>query len=151
MSKRQVGIAVFILPLAGAFLSCLAGDSEDTEEFYGQCAKDMGWLDNYTRGKEILLELSRLSPEQQKNADIAAYRGEQVAFAGGSALSGPTNDLVTQRGFYLRVVTPHGRDLRPHSVMWTVLVRGKVLRVLPQNKIIVIEVLRKDWHVLDTW
>jgi len=34
--------------------------------------------------------------------------------------------------------------------MWDVLVRGKVLQVLPKNKIIVIEVNEEDFQVLSS-
>ncbi len=148
--NRQVGIGVFVFTVVAAFLPCLAGDREDAEKVYRQYAEGKGWLDNYNKGKEILLKLSHLGPEQQKKYDIAAYRGEQVVFVGGSAPPGATNDLVTEGGFYLRVVNPGGRDLRPPSAAWTVLVRGEVLQVLPQNKIIVIKVLRNDWDVIMT-
>jgi hypothetical protein len=58
--------------------------------------------------------------------------------------------LVTEHGFYLRVVNKEGKDLRPHSVWWEVLVCGKILQVLPENKIIVIEVDESGWLVLQT-
>jgi hypothetical protein len=150
--NSQVGIAVFVFIFVAPFFACLAGDSEDIERLYRKyrpVAEGKGWLDNYKRGHEILLELSRLSPEQQKKVDIAKYRGERIAVVGGSAPPGATNDLVTDGGFYLRVVNPKGKDLRPPSP-GTILIRGTILQVLPMNKIIVIKVSNKDWEVLMT-
>ena len=63
---------------------------------------------------------------------------------------GATNDILTTDGYYLRIVTKGGKDLRPKSVWWEALVCGKVLQVLPENKIIVLEVAEKDWIVGDT-
>jgi hypothetical protein len=73
-----------------------------------------------------------------------------VAFVGGGAPPGGTNDLITEGGFYLRVVNKQGKDLRPHSVWWEVMVCGEILQVLPENKLIVLEVDEKDWVVLQT-
>jgi len=79
---------------------------------------------------------------------ISDYRGERVAFAGGAA--GALNDLITENGIFLRVVNPEGKDLRPHSVLWEVMICGKILNIYPKNKILVIEVMEKDWQVLQT-
>jgi hypothetical protein len=113
-------------------------------------AEQHGWLRNYERGVEILRSLSALDRESAKRIEISAYRGERVAFAGGAAPPGGTNDLVTEGGFYLRVVNKGGKDLRPLAVSWEVLVFGEVLQVLPQNRIIVIEVNDEDWIILQT-
>jgi len=148
--KCQVGIGVFVFTVVAPFFACLAGDREDIDRRYKQYrpfAEGKGWLDSYKRGHEILLELSRLSPEQHEKVDIAKYRGERIAVVGGSAPPGATNDLVTDGGFYLRVVNPKGKDLRPPSP-GSVLIRGTILQVLPKNKIIVIKVSNKDWEVL---
>ncbi len=152
MSGRnsQVGIAFFVFTAVAPFFTCLAGDTEDMEKSYKeyrQVAKGKGWLASYNRGHEILSELLRLSPEQQKKMDIAAYRGERIAVVGGSAPPGATNDLVTDGGFYLRVVNPKGKDLHPPSP-GNVMIRGTIMQVFPQNKIIIIKVSNKDWDIL---
>jgi hypothetical protein len=54
----------------------------------------------------------------------------------------PSNDLITEGGFYLRVVNKNGKDLRPMAIWWEAFICGEV--------IIVIEVNEKDWIVLDT-
>jgi len=92
-----------------------------------------------------------LNSEELARLEISAYRGEKVAFVGSTAPPGGTNDLVTDDGYYLRLVTPTGKDLRPQATLWEVMVCGKILQVLPENKIIVIEVTEKDWKVLATW
>ncbi len=122
----------------------------DDENRYMEIAKDQGWLESYKKGVEIRQKLAALRPQDQEKADIAIYRGERVAFVGGGAPPGSTNDLMTSGGFYLRVVNKEGKDLRPQSVVWEVLVCGNILQVLPANKIIVIEVAEKDWIVLAT-
>jgi len=129
-------------------LASVAGDTDDVGKLYSKFVEEKGWLGDYKRGKEIISSLSHLSAEELKKIDIARYCGENVAFVGRGA--GATNDLVTEEGFYLRVVNPKGKDLRPHSVSWGVLVHGRVLQVLAQNKIILIEVRDKDWIVLIT-
>lgn len=113
-------------------------------------AKSFGWKTNLERGGEILKVLTALSAGEAKRLNIAAYGDERVAFSGGTAPPGGTNDLVTEKGYYLRVVNPAGKDLRPHAVWWPVIVCGKIQRVLLQNKIIVIEVDEKDWKVIET-
>ncbi|MFO0808266.1 MAG: hypothetical protein U0746_06560 [Gemmataceae bacterium] len=57
---------------------------------------------------------------------------------------------MTPDGFYLRIVTKDATDLRPIAVRWSVLLCGEVQQVLPENKIIVVEVNPSDWFVLDT-
>ena len=99
----------------------------------------------------MITELSGLSSEEIAEYDVAAFRGQKVAFYAGAARPGGTNDLVTELGFYIRVVNPQNADLRPHSVVWAVLVVGEVQQVLPHNKLIVLEVKTQDWQVLETW
>jgi len=67
-----------------------------------------------------------------------------------ASVPGATHDVLTPDGFYLRILNKESQDLRPTSVWWTVLCRGEVLQVLPEHKLIVIEVSTKDWIVLDT-
>jgi hypothetical protein len=117
---------------------------------YAELLEKEGWQKSYKRGAEILQELSALSPERRKKLDTAAYRGERVTFVGGGAPPGGTNDLITEAGFYLRVVNNQGKDLRPQAAWWAVLLCGEILQVLPENKIIVLEVDEKDWLVLET-
>jgi hypothetical protein len=133
--------------------SCSIGaDTEDQETKRSKLAEERGSGENYIRGKEVLRHLSSLSREEQQKMDIGLHRGERVAFVGSTAPPGATNDLMTKLGFYLRVVNRGGRDLRPHSaVCWEALVCGEVLQVLPENKLIVIEVRDEDWITLETW
>jgi hypothetical protein len=133
-------------------LGSLAGcrPTQDLRTNAEKFAAHHGWLKNYRRGIEIVQKLSALSPEQRKNFDASTYRYERVAFVGGGAPPGVTNDVLTPEGYYLRVVTKSGKDLRPQNVWWEVLVCGKVLQVLPENKIIVLEVDEEDWIVGDT-
>jgi hypothetical protein len=102
------------------------------------------------RGQEIVGTLSALNPKQADEFDVTSFGKEIVEFVGGGAPPGATNDLLIEGGYYLRVVNPQNKDLRPHSVLWEVHVRGKILHVFPKNKIIVIEVQEKDWNVLQT-
>jgi hypothetical protein len=68
------------------------------------------------------------------------YRGEQVAFAGATAPPG-TEDLLTEGGFYLRVLYPKGKEPAPRNYIWhEIMVRGTILRVYPANSLIVIQV-----------
>ena len=73
-----------------------------------------------------------------------------MAFVGGVAPPGGSNDLLTSGGVYLRIVTHGNKDLRPQAVWWEVIVRGEIQQVLLENKIIVIEVAEKDWTILQT-
>jgi hypothetical protein len=132
--------------------SLRAADSSNAPSPYEDLAKRYGWSTNVSRGKEIVQKLAALSPEELQKVDITAYRGERVAFVGGVAPPGGSNDLVTGDGFYLRVVNKSGKgkDLRPHSAWWEVMICGKILQVLPQNRIIVIEVDEKDWKIIQT-
>ena len=127
-----------------------AGGREEPNR-YAKLLESHGWLENYKRGAKILQELSALDPNGREKLGIAAYRRERVAFVGGGAPPGGTNDVITESGFYLRVVNKKGVDLRPQSTLWEVLVCGEIWQVLPENRIIVLEVDEKDWIVLQTW
>lgn len=111
-----------------------------------------GWLDNFNNGQAILQSLSDLNGQQMKDFDIATHRGKMVAFVAAAAPPGATNDLVVEGGYYLRVVNADGKDWRPHAAAWTVLVNGTILQVLPENKIVVVQVEKPEhWVVLDTF
>ncbi len=111
-------------------------------------AETRGWLTELKRGRAILQELSALSGAKLENTPIAAYGGQRVAFIGTGMWE---HDLFTVKGFYLRLLTPAGRDLRPQTGMWyEVLVRGRILGVLAKNRIIVIEVNENDWQLVQT-
>jgi len=109
-----------------------------------------GWSADFKCGADMLRVLSALSAVEKRKLDGSAFRGKRVAFCGAGAPPGATNDLVTREGFYLRILNEQSKDLRPTAAAWTVLVCGKVLQVLPENNIIVIEVSAKDWIVLET-
>jgi hypothetical protein len=129
-------------------LGCARTARED--KGYLVVVEEHGWSDDFKRGEDIVRSLSTLSAEQKSNFDVAAFRGMHVAFGGVGAPPGATNDILTPDGFYLRIVNKQSKDLRPTSAWWTVLCHGEVLQVLPENKIIVIEVHPSDWIVLDT-
>ncbi len=103
-------------------------------------AVSRGWLADYTRGREIIHELSAVSPERREKLWTDKYRGEKVAFVGATAPPG-TEDLLTEGGFYLRVLYPEGKEPAPRSYAWhEVMVRGTILRVYPANSLIVMQV-----------
>lgn len=128
------------------------GTSPVTEEakVKEEVAKARAWFPYLNRGREIANEIARLTPEKLPEVKVSAYRGERVAFMGVTALPGASNDLLTKDGLYLRVVNPAGKDLRPRSLWWEVMVCGKILQVLPRNKVIVIEVKEEDWQIVQT-
>jgi hypothetical protein len=149
MSKNIVTAALVLGFIVGCYPTDHTSPREEQKPFM-KSVEEQGWLNHYKRGTDIIQKLSALGPESRTKTDVAAYRGERLAFVGAGAPPGATNDLITQGGFYLRVVTRSGKDLRPRSVWWEVLVCGEVLQVLPENKIIVLEAAEKDWIVLQT-
>jgi hypothetical protein len=124
------------------------GVEPDNANRYQRIAEDHKWIQSYKEGKEIIEKLT--SWNKKEALDIGMYRDEEVTLVGVGAPPGSTNDLVTEKGFYLRVVTKKGKDLRPHSVWWEVMIHGKILQVLPENKIIVIEIKDEDWVIIQT-
>jgi hypothetical protein len=142
---------VFLVGVGLCCTSCQTtrNSNENDEARSGeQFAEAFGWVTNYTRGQEIIREISALSPEQARQLKFDAYRGENVAFMTGDALPG-IGDRVTDRGFYLRVIYQKGKNPGPRPYVWsTSMVRGKILQVLPANKIIVIEV--NEEHVVSS-
>jgi len=117
------------------------------EEEHAEIAEQKGWLENYQRGNELLRKLLLLTREEQQKLDNAAHRGEKVAFVGTTAPPGGTDDLMTERGFYLRIVNPEGKDLAPPNLC-EAFVCGEVWQVYPENKIVVMSVRKKDWLIL---
>ena len=113
-------------------------------------AEAWGWSAEYTRGQEVLRGMEALRPDQRGEHDITAFRGERIAFLAGPAPAGGTNDLIIRGGYYLRIVNPANKDLRPHAVYWIVMVRGKIQQVLPRNRLIVLEVNQDDYRVVET-
>ena len=148
--KRTIIVSLAIL-LAGhvAFGETITNATESTTESTLRFVQHFGWAAEYRHGGEILKSLTAASKEQQKLA-IDAFRGEKVAFIGVGAPAGGSNDLLIPDGFYLRVITPGGEDLRPQSVWWEVLVQGVIQQVLLENKIIVIEVNKEGWQIRQT-
>jgi hypothetical protein len=111
-----------------------------------QIAEVRGWSFNLKRGHEIIQELEAFSPKELATVRLSAYRGERVAFWGGPASEYP-NDLITEGGYYLRIIVLGNKDLTPcKAIWWEVIVCGKIVQVRPQNKIIVIEVNEEDWQ-----
>lgn len=121
--------------------------TESTAAGEVEVAKAFGWLTNYTRGQEIIRKLSALSPEQVRQVKFNAYRGEVVAFMTGDALPG-IGDKMTTGGFYLRLFYQKGKEPSLHYILPGSIVRGTILQVLPENKIIVIEV--DEEHVISS-
>jgi hypothetical protein len=125
-------------------------DDDPGAETARRFAEARGWTQELDRGTAILQKLSKLTPSQRAATPVDAYRGEKVAFYAGTAPPGGTNDLRTDEGFYLRIVNASGKDLRPHAILCGVLVCGEIMQVLPDNKIIVLEINDPDWLVLET-
>ena len=109
-------------------------------------ATTLGWVEEFNLGQDIIADIVG----SNEAWDIARYRGQSVSFFAAGAPPGATNDLLTRDGIYIRVVNSAGEDLRPKSVTWTVLVKGKVLQILKEQRIIVIEIKKTDWIALDT-
>ena len=109
-------------------------------------ATKLGWAEEYDLGQNIIADIA----ESNEPWDIAEHRGLSVSFFATVAPPGATIDLLTHDGIYIRVVSSSDVDLRPKSVTWTALVKGKVLQILKEHKIIVIEIEERDWIVLDT-
>jgi hypothetical protein len=106
---------------------------------YEKLAAGFGWSAEYSRGRKIIRELSSLSPAQASNLQVNGYHREEVAFLG----IGPTGvgDLLTEGGFYLRVVDAPGFTSNLKGGSWReVLVKGVIGMVIPKNKIIILEV-----------
>ena len=141
---------VFLLLVGLCCVSCRTTHNLTETAAAGEeeLAKTFGWLTNYTRGQEIVRELSTLSPERARQLKFNAYRGEDVAFMTADALPG-IGDRMTTNGFYLRLIYQKGKEPGPRPYVWsTSMVRGTILQVLPENKIIVIRV--DEEHVIAT-
>lgn len=149
LKKQFTRIIAAIIALLVAS-SCVQRLSTHEDIESEETAKSYGWLPELRRGKEIVQKLSGMNFKELREIDLTAYRGEKVAFIAGTAPPGGTNDLVTEDGFYLRIVNPQGKDLRPRAVWWEVIICGKILQVKAENKIIIIEVDEKDWKVIQT-
>ena len=137
---QLIWVAGSLLVLLTACSVVSPSSSPKINDCYEEIAAARGWLTNYTRGREIIRELSRVSPERREKPWTDKYRGETVAFAGATAPPG-TEDLLTEGGFYLRVLYPKGKEPGPRGYIWhEIMVRGTILRVYPANSLIVIEV-----------
>lgn len=115
-----------------------------------EIATRMGWQEEFDRGQNIIKEITTRKAEGGGFA-IAAFRGETISLIGGIASPGATNDLVLENGFYLRVLVSGRKDLRPKkAAWWVVCLRGKILQVIPDNQIIVLEISEDDWKLIET-
>ena len=133
---RRLSWTVFVLLTACTTVN--PGHSPKESDVYQGIALARGWLANYDRGREIIHELSGVSPEHRQKPWSDKYRGETVAFAGATAPAGG-EDLLTDGGFYLRVLYPKGKEPGPRGYIWhEMMVRGTILRVYPANSMIVI-------------
>jgi hypothetical protein len=126
------------------FFACWSLVAQDgpkkPNDVHATIAIERGWVTNYARGREIIRELSAVSPERREKPWTDAYRGEKVVFTGATAPSG-NDDLLTEGGFYLRVLYPKGKKPAPRTYIWhESMVHGTILRVYPANSLIVIEV-----------
>ena len=145
MKTIYLSITLLLLGLQTPYAAPALTNAAPTDDDRGlEFAKGAGWEKEYRQGRNLLLDVGKAIREKQQ-LSVGAHRGETVAFIAGAAPPGGSNDLITPDGFYLRVMTPKNKDLRPRAVWWEVIVRGKVQQVLPENKIIVIEVDPKDW------
>ena len=119
------------------------------DDAYQEIVAKEKWTKSFNNGRRILKEISD-NNQAKKKIDIAAFRGEKVSFVGGGAPPGATNDLLIEQGYYVRIITPDGKDLRPNSVWWEVLIQGEILQVYPEHKIIVLKIVPEDWKVIQT-
>ena len=129
---------ILILTILFSKLMCAENQGEIIAKQYDQ-------VETYTIGQSILKEL-----DETGKIDIKAYRGKRISLYGGTAIPGGTNDLQTDKGYYVRVVNKGNKDLRPRAVLWTVFVTGTISQVLKENKIIVLTIDDEDWHVVQT-
>jgi len=150
---------LFTLLLAGLMASCaskhqpeVGGRVGDTAEQarHDRIAKAYGFFPEFERGRALVRTLSALHSDNSRKFDPTDFVDHLVAFVGVGAEPGATNDLFIQGGYYLRVANPKNLDLRPHDIGWEVIIRGKILMVLPQNKLIIIEVDESSWKVIQT-
>jgi hypothetical protein len=107
-----------------------------------------GWTREWDRGAAIIKGLESLSEEQRKSYDVSAFRGETVAFVGGAAPWGGPLDLRTLHGYDLRVKDKGGSMRGPQALSWSAEVRGKIMQVLPVNRMIVLDVEDRHWRVV---
>jgi hypothetical protein len=157
MTSDKIGYGALLLGLGIIFGGCFyraaaaqwGSDQKQTESVM-KAVDALGWKDEFKKGREIMRVLANLRAEKNKTDDVTAFRGTRVAFFGAAAPPGATTDLITEEGFYLRILIKHSKDLRPQATSWTVLVCGNVSQVLSQNRTIVIDAKEKDWVVLDT-
>lgn len=140
-------VVMSTFPVAGV----LAEDGEANKQIPGErAARELGWLSDLRRGAAVVAKLSDVKQNDSGKVNVSAYRGSTVALVGSCAPPGATNDLITEDGFYLRIVTVKTRDLRPHATWWKVMVRGRIMEVLPRNRIVVIELDGDGWFILET-
>lgn len=139
-----------IIVIAGFVSTAFTQDRKLQTQPERDIARNLGWFPEWERGQKIMSDVAHLSPNQLRDPDNLAYRDMVIAVEGSVVPPGGTNDLVTENGFYVRVVSPKGEDLRPNSVWWTAMIRGRVLQVLPLNKVIVIEIKENGWRTLET-
>lgn len=138
--KQSILLLVATLALFTTWAVGAQNGPKKTNDFYDGVAAQLRWVTNYTRGREIIRELSALSPDQGRKLKVDAYRGEKVALVGVDAPPG-VGDRQTEHGFYLRVLYRKGKEPPQRRYIWSEsMLRGTILQVLPANKIIVIEV-----------
>ena len=137
--KHLSAFAITALLIFTSWPSLAQTASQKTNDTHEVVAVARGWLTNFTRGREIIRELSALTPEQGRKLKVGLYRQEEVALVGVDAPPG-VGDRQAESGFYLRIVYRNGKKPPPRSYIWSEsMVRGRILQVLPANKIIVIE------------
>jgi hypothetical protein len=139
--SRYLGtLTVSAVMLLSSWSAVAQRDTNDAHAVFESVAVARGWVTNYTRGREIIRELSALSPEQGRKLKVDAYRREKVAFVGVDAPPG-VGDRWTENGFYLRVIYRKGKEPPKRSYIWSEsMLQGTILQVHATNKIIVIEV-----------
>jgi len=148
MKLAQLTALIFTLSIV-ATSADEAKDAVGRNEAYRELVAKEKWTKSFNNGQRILKEISAMH-QAKKKIDIAEYRGEKVSFIGGGAPPGVTNDLLIEQGYYVRIVTPDGKDLRPHSAWWEVLIQGEILQVFPEHKIIVLKIVHDGWKVIQT-
>ena len=136
---------LFLLLSFAAFGGCAGLEKPLSEaELSALLAPDPKLQANLKRGEEIMAEILEMSPGEAR-LNSGKYRDEIVAISGFVAGTGGTNDLQTEQGIYVRVVNPQRKDLRPQAAWWSATVTGSIQVVIPENRIIVLEVEEEGW------
>jgi hypothetical protein len=122
-TKQLIVFPVWLLALLTGCSVIPHTDASKTDHIAENIAAQLGWLTNYARGREIIHELSSLTPEQRQELKIGAYREDKVAFVGFTAPPGG-EDLMMEGG-YLRLRYPDGKQPPKRPYIWHEIMVGE--------------------------